>query len=51
MKDEMMLRKIEYLHRKPVARGWVAMPEDWRYSSAHECREEALPALKCDLWR
>jgi hypothetical protein len=44
MTDETMLQKIVYLHRNPVARGWVAMPEDWRYSSAHEWRESAAGA-------
>ena len=51
MADEILLQKIEYLHRNPVARGWVAMPEDWRYSSAHEWREGALTVLRCDPWR
>ena len=51
MTDEMMLQKIEYLHRNPVARGWVAMPEHWRYSSAHEWRERARPVLRSDPWR
>ncbi len=32
--DEMLWRKIEYIHRNPVERGYVDRPEDWRYSSA-----------------
>ena len=27
------LEKLKYLHRNPVARGLVAKPEDWRWSS------------------
>ena len=48
--DEVIQQKIDYLHRNPVARGWVSMPEDWRYSSAHEWREGAMPVLRCDPW-
>ena len=49
--DEMMLQKIDYIHHNPVQRGLVAAPEHWRYSSAHEWREGAIPAFKCDPWR
>jgi putative transposase len=31
---EMMLQKIEYIHANPVRRGYVDVPEQWRYSSA-----------------
>jgi REP element-mobilizing transposase RayT len=34
--DKIMLQKLEYLHNNPVKRGFVASPEHWRYSSAHE---------------
>ena len=51
MSDEMMVQKREYLHQNPVKRGLVAMPEHWRYSSAHEWAEGAMPALRCDAWR
>jgi putative transposase len=27
--DEMMLQKINYVHLKPVRRGWVVSPEHW----------------------
>jgi putative transposase len=32
--DEMMRQKIEYIHQNPVKRGYVDLPEHWRYSSA-----------------
>jgi hypothetical protein len=48
--DEVMLQKIHYVHLIPVRRGWVASPEHWRYSSAHEFLPGALPLLRCDRW-
>jgi hypothetical protein len=30
----MMVQKLEYMHNNPVERGYVDVPEDWRYSSA-----------------
>ena len=27
------IEKLRYMHRNPVARGFVAKPEDWRWSS------------------
>lgn len=32
--DEMMRQKISYIHDNPVKRGYVDLPEHWRYSSA-----------------
>lgn len=49
--DEILQQKIDYIHRNPVERGLVATPEDWRYSSAHEWREGAMPVMRCDPWR
>jgi REP element-mobilizing transposase RayT len=49
--DAMMLQKLEYLHNNPVTRVLVASPEHWRYSSAHEWLDGAVPVLKCDPWR
>ncbi|MBE0494687.1 MAG: transposase [Thiomicrospira sp.] len=34
--DEMMRQKIEYIHNNPVKRGYVDLPEHWRYSSARD---------------
>jgi len=31
---EMMRQKVEYAHNNPVKRGYVDVPEHWRYSSA-----------------
>jgi putative transposase len=49
--DEIMLQKLEYLHNNPVKRGLVAVPEHWRYSSAHEWCPGVTPLLRCDAWR
>jgi putative transposase len=49
--DEMMLQKLEYLHNNPVKRGFVASPEHWVYSSAHEWLEGAVTAMCVDPWR
>ncbi len=32
--DAMMRQKIDYIHYNPVKRGYVDLPEHWRYSSA-----------------
>ena len=48
--DAMMHQKLEYLHNNPVKRGWVAAPEHWRYSSAHEWLGGTQPLLRCDGW-
>ena len=31
---EMMRQKVAYIHENPVKRGYVDLPEHWRYSSA-----------------
>ena len=49
--DETMQQKIDYIHANPVRRGWVASPEHWRYSSAHEWLAGSLPVMRCDNWR
>jgi REP element-mobilizing transposase RayT len=49
--DEIMRQKLEYVHNNPVERGLVALPEHWRYSSAHEWLPGANPALRVDPWR
>ena len=50
LSDAMRLQKRDYLHNNPVKRGFVTMPEHWRYSSAHEWAAEASPVLRCDPW-
>jgi REP element-mobilizing transposase RayT len=32
--DDMMRQKLDYIHQNPVRRGYVDLPEHWRYSSA-----------------
>jgi REP-associated tyrosine transposase len=32
--EAMMREKLEYIHANPVKRGYVDLPEHWRYSSA-----------------
>lgn len=32
--EAVMREKLEYIHQNPVKRGYVDMPEHWRYSSA-----------------
>ncbi len=51
LSDAIMQQKLEYLHNNPIERGFVARPEHWRYSSAHEWRPESIPLLRCDPWR
>jgi putative transposase len=49
--DEVMFQKLEYLHNNPVKRGFVAAPEHWVYSSAHEWLPGAMPVMNADPWR
>ncbi|MDZ7718751.1 MAG: transposase [Balneolaceae bacterium] len=43
---DMMVQKIEYIHNNPVNRGYVDLPEHWRYSSARNYLElESLIAV------
>jgi putative transposase len=49
--DEMMVQKLEYLHNNPVKRGFVASPEHWVYSSAHEWLPGANPMMRVEPWR
>ena len=32
--EEVMQQKVNYIHQNPVKRGYVDLPEHWRYSSA-----------------
>ncbi|MFK0571578.1 REP-associated tyrosine transposase [Endozoicomonas sp.] len=32
--ESMMEQKVDYIHQNPVKRGYVDLPEHWRYSSA-----------------
>ena len=48
--DRIMLQKLQYLHNNPVRYGFVASPEHWRYSSAHEWLPGASPVMRVDPW-
>jgi putative transposase len=49
--DETIRQKLEYLQNNPVRAGLVVAPEHWRYSSAHEWCDGAIPVMRCDDWR
>ena len=34
--EEVMRQKLDYIHQNPVKRGYVELPEHWRYSSARD---------------
>lgn len=38
--DRKRIEKLKYMHRNPVARGLVAEPEDWAWSSFRHYRSE-----------
>ena len=49
--EKMLLQKIEYIHNNPVRRGYVDMPQEWRYSSARNYEgKEGLLEVRTD-WR
>jgi REP-associated tyrosine transposase len=46
--DKMLQQKIHYIHYNPVRRGYVELPEHWRYSSAKNYMDQAglIPVTK-----
>ncbi len=47
--DEVMRQKLDYIHYNPVQRGYVDLPEHWRYSSARSYMgQEGL--IEVDRW-
>lgn len=49
LNEALMRKKLDYKHANPVKRGYVRLPEHWRYSSAsHYAGLESL--LEIDLW-
>jgi len=48
--DETIRQKLKYIQNNPVRAGFVAAPEHWRYSSAHEQCEGTIPLIRCDDW-
>jgi putative transposase len=47
----MFLQKIDYIHKNPVKRGLVDVPEHWRYSSArnYSSNEHSVIQVDCSL--
>lgn len=45
---EMFNQKIAYIHDNPVRRGWVDVPEHWRYSSARNILLDDHSVLEID---
>lgn len=48
--DEMMRQKVDYIHRNPVERGFVDLPEHWRYSSARNYMGQPGLIEVCRAW-
>jgi REP element-mobilizing transposase RayT len=47
--EPVMREKLEYIHQNPVKRGYVDLPEHWRYSSARNyCGQPGL--IEIDPW-
>ena len=47
---QIMLQKVEYIHNNPVQRGYVDLPEHWRYSSARNYAGQAGLIEVCKAW-
>ena len=48
--EEMMRQKIDYIHYNPVKRGYVDVPEHWRYSSARDYAGQSGLLEVCRQW-
>ncbi len=48
--EEMMRKKVNYIHENPVKRGYVDLPEHWRYSSARNYLGQAGLLEVCTQW-
>ena len=48
--DEMMRQKVNYIHENPVKRGYVDLPEHWRYSSARNYLGQSGLLEVCKEW-
>ena len=47
--ESVMREKLDYIHRNPVKRGYVDLPEHWRYSSARNYLGQP-GVLDVDAW-
>jgi REP-associated tyrosine transposase len=45
---ETLIQTVKYIHNNPVRRGLVALPEQWRYSSAGEWEGDGVGPLTID---
>ncbi len=48
--EEMMRQKVAYIHENPVKRGYVDLPEHWRYSNARNYLGQAGLIDVCTQW-
>ncbi len=48
--NEMMQQKVDYIHQNPVKRGYVDLPEHWRYSSARNYLGQLGMIEVCKDW-
>ena len=48
--EEMMRQKVDYIHHNPVKRGYVDLPEHWRYSSARNYLDMEGLLEVCRTW-
>ncbi|MBU2568450.1 MAG: transposase [Gammaproteobacteria bacterium] len=48
--EQIMRQKVEYIHNNPVQRGYVDLPEHWRYSSARNYAGQAGLIEVCKAW-
>jgi REP element-mobilizing transposase RayT len=46
--EAMLRQKLEYIHNNPVRRGYVDVPEHWRYSSARNFLQSQDAVLTID---
>ena len=46
--DAMLRQKITYIYNNPVRRGYVDLPEHWRYSSARNYEQQDQSVLEID---
>ncbi|MEQ1557808.1 MAG: hypothetical protein ABL933_02560 [Methyloglobulus sp.] len=47
--EAMMRDKLDYIHANPVKRGYVNLPEHWRYLSASSYAGQ-LGLMEIDVW-
>jgi len=48
--ERMLRQKLEYIHQNPVKRGYVDLPEHWRYSSARNYAGQDGLIDVCTTW-